>query len=265
MSYDRRWLETVGSEDSHGRAVWSLGVYSAEEPECLESSLASELFAKSLEALENISAPRALAFSALGINAYLASNHTLIHCTDTFERIASALKRRHKSNATENWPWLENEVTYDNARIPQALILAGHRLKDQEMMSFGLDSLDWLMKIQTSDKLEYFHPVGCNGWFPKGGSIALFDQQPLEATAMIDACISAFDITQDPKWYRYSKTCFQWFLGDNSLQYSVYDPLSGGCKDGIRPNEINQNQGAESTLCWLLGNLAFFKTNPPKT
>jgi len=262
MSYDRRWLESMGSEDSHGRAIWSLGVYSAEEPVSLESSLASELFAKSLNGLEEISASRALAFSILGIDAYLASTHTLISSKVIFERIALILKQRHKSNATGDWPWLENEVTYDNGRISQALLLAGHRLKDQEMMSFGLDSLEWLMKIQTSNKQKYFQPIGCNGWFPKGGSIALFDQQPLEATAMIDACFCAFDLTKDPKWYSYSKTCLQWFLGENSLQCSVYDPVSGGCKDGIRPNEINQNQGAESTLCWLLGYLAFFKMNP---
>ena len=104
MSFDRCWLEAMGSEDSHGRAVWSLGVYSAEEPGCLESSLAFELFAKSLDALEDISASRALAFSILGINAYLASNHTSIRCIEIFKRIASILKQRHKSNATVQWP-----------------------------------------------------------------------------------------------------------------------------------------------------------------
>ncbi len=236
MSYDRRWLENEGSEDSHGRAVWSLGVYSAEEPVCLESSLAYELFAKSLEALEDISASRALAFSALGIDAYLASNHSQIQCLNIFKRIASTLKHRHKSNANENWPWLENEVTYDNARISQALILAGHRLEDQEMKSFGLDSLEWLMEIQTSDKQKYFQPVGCDGWFPKGGSIALLDQQPLEATAMIDACFSAFDISRDPKWNSYAKLVYDgfWAITPCNIRYmtlyrvavkTVLDPM----------------------------------------
>lgn len=267
MSYDQRWLETVGSEDSHGRAVWCLGVRAGDKSEGGKKSLASDLFGASVDILKEFSSPRALSFAILGLDGYLTSKHNAVPCMDSFESAAVILKRRHKANATENWPWLEDKLTYDNARISHALILAGHRLNDNEMMSFGLRSLEWLMEIQTANKTKIFSPIGNGGWFPRGGTMALFDQQPLEATSMIDACFCAFELTQDPKWHSYSTTCLGWFLGDNCLQISVYDPVSGGCKDGVSVNEINENQGAESTLCWLLALLAFYQrmTKKPRT
>ncbi|VAX22492.1 Glycosyltransferase [hydrothermal vent metagenome] len=250
MSYDRRWLEDVGSDDSHGRSVWGLGVAVAFCGDKGQLGIAVNLFQRSLSALENLSAPRAIAFSLLGLHAYLRQFSGDTSVRRLREVLARKLMKMFTDNATDDWTWMEDTVTYDNARASHALILSGQWLQDNEMLSMGLASLEWLRKIQTTSEGS-FAPIGNNGWYPKGGAMARFDQQPLEACAMIDACIEAFNITRDDDWMSYANKLLNWYLGENDLHLALYDPATGGCRDGLEPQGVNENQGAESTLSWL--------------
>jgi uncharacterized protein YyaL (SSP411 family) len=150
-----------------------------------------------------------------------------------------------------DWPWFEDSVTYDNARLSQALLVSGARMGNEEMTAAGLRSLEWLFSIQVSEA-GYFSPVGANGFYTRGGPKAAYDQQPLEACGMVSACLEAERVTQDVRWAERAGRAFQWFLGHNHLQTSLYDATTGGCRDGLHENSVNENQGAESTLAFLL-------------
>ena len=250
LTYSRQWMEEIGSEDSHGRALWCLGkaVSFLDNPGHL--AMSTTLFKKALGAAENFLSPRAVAFCLVGMNAYL-----LKFAGDSeVRRIRGVLSDRlfdqFKSHATDNWPWLEDALNYANGKLPHALLLSGHRLQNKEMIEMGLTSLKWLLTIQTEDK--HFAPIGSNGWYEKGGPRARFDQQPLEANAMIEACVEAFNVTRDHCWFENATMCFNWFLGQNDLNMQLYDPKTGGCRDGLMADGINQNEGAESSLAWLL-------------
>lgn len=262
LSYDRQWLDSIGSEDCHGRAVWCLGNRAATEAESSES-VAAELFSESLYSLRHFDSLRGCAFAILGMEDYQAGNRKSIDCAPTFEYLADKLKKRTRERVDPNWPWPEDCLTYDNARIPHALIVAGNRLDDTELKNFGLNALHWLMDIQTCKRTNCFSPVGNEGWYCRGGVRARFDQQPLEAAAMVDACLAAFHLTRDSRWYDYAVTSLQWFLGFNTLGYSVYDPSTGGCSDAIMRDGMNRNEGAESTLSCLLALLAFYRLPEP--
>jgi hypothetical protein len=160
------------------------------------------------------------------------------------------LYKLFENNATDDWPWIENIVTYANAKLSHALLLSGQWMQRGDMVEMGLRSLEWLKEIQFKD--GHFSPIGNDGWFTKKGNRAMFDQQPIEAHAMIEACREAFNVTQEKKWNDIAVKCFRWFLGENDLKVSLYDPSTGGCRDGLTPDGANQNEGAESTLAWLL-------------
>ncbi len=251
MSYNRQWLEETGSEDSHGRSVWGLGVAVAFSKNKGQLGIAVNLFHRSLGALQSIRSPRAIAYSLIGLHAYLRQFGGDTRVRRLRELLARKLMKMFSGNITDDWPWIEEIVTYDNARVPHALILSGQWLQDNEMLSIGLKSLEWLKKIQTA-KEGHFAPVGNNGWYHKGGSMARFDQQPIESCAMIDACIEASKITRDDSWVSYAHRLLNWYLGENDLRLALYDHTTGGCQDGLEPQGVNENQGAESTLSWLI-------------
>ena len=257
MSYDRRWLDETGSDDSHGRSVWGLGMAVAFCHDKGPLGNAVNLFHRSLGALENITPPRAIAFSLMGLHAYLRQFGGDTQVRRLREILARKLMKMFRDNATEGWPWLEETVTYDNARLSHALILSGQWLQDHEMLSMGLKSLEWLKEIQT-DEEGHFAPIGNKGWYHKDGSIPRFDQQPLEACAMIDACVEAFNCTRDESWISYAYKLLNWYLGENDLRLPLYDYTTGGCRDGLEPHGVNENQGAESTLSWLMSLLALY-------
>jgi hypothetical protein len=258
MSYDHRWLEEEGSEDSHGRAVWGLGVTVALGREKGQVNFATELFHRSLGATGHFTHPRAIAFVIIGIHAYLCrySGDSLAR---KMRKILSArLMKQFRDFATETWPWCGEILTYDNARLPQALLLSGQWLPDHEMREMGLRSLDWLKKAQTDETGHYFAAIGNQGWFAKDGKKARFAQQPLEAAAMVDACIQAFNCTQDEKWIADAYRCLNWYQGENDLRIPLYDHSTGGCRDGLEAHGANENQGAESSLSWLMALLAIY-------
>ena len=251
MSYSREWLEEQGSEDSHGRSLWALGTVVGRSADPGRLSIAGDLFHAALPAVSSFSSPRAWAFALLGIEQYLHAFEGDRNVQTTGREIAERLLSLFRRTDQPDWPWCENRVTYCNARLPQALIASGSWIGDSAMTATGLQSLEWLMTIQrTAD--GYFAPVGTNGFFDRGMTAAAFDQQPVEACATVSACMHAFRVTGDHRWAEHARRAFTWFLGQNQLQQALYDPLSGGCRDALHADRLNENEGAESTLSFLL-------------
>lgn len=250
MTYSRNWVEEVGSEDSHGRAIWCLGKAVDYLDDAGHLAISITLFKNALNTVKNFHSPRAIAFSLIGMNAYLHKVSGDSEVRMIREILAKRLFNQFKDNKTDDWQWPENSLNYANGKLPHALILSGRRMDSKEMVNMGLNSLKWLLATQTEN--DHFTPVGCNGWYKKGGNRARFDQQPIEANAMIEACVEAFHVSRERKWFDNAVMCFNWFLGHNDLNMPLYDPKTGGCRDGLMADGINQNQGAESCLAWLL-------------
>jgi hypothetical protein len=165
--------------------------------------------------------------------------------------LAERLLALFRSSAHKDWPWCEDRLTYCNARLPEALLLSGQWMGDETMLATGLRSLDWLATIQTADD-GLFAPIGSDGFFHRGGSKAGFDQQSVEACGAVAVCLLSHRITGDEKWRIRALQAFNWFLGKNQLDEWVYVPATGGCRDGLHPDRPNENQGAESTLSFLM-------------
>jgi glycosyltransferase involved in cell wall biosynthesis len=252
LGYDRRWLEDVGSDDSHGRALWSLGKVLGHSRDAGLRGAAGRLFEAAVPATLTFTSPRAWAFSILGMQAYLdwfPGDRAIQAIRNTLaNRILDIYERSH----TATWKWFEKNLSYSNARLSQALILAGWRSDNQRMIEAGMDSLKWLVAEQHRDDAETFVPIGSNGFFVEGCEKARFDQQPVEACATISACLEVYRLTEESHWLNEAQHTFRWFLGKNDLQVSLYDATTGGCRDGLHPDRINENQGAESTLSFLM-------------
>ena len=251
MSYSREWLEAQGSDDSHGRALWTLGTVVGRAGEPGRQSLAGYLFHGALGAVLSMTSPRAWAYSLLGIDEYLGAfqGDTGVQALRT--KLAQRLLQLYNSQSGPDWPWFEDCVTYANARLSQALIVSGARMHDENMLTAGQQSLEWLVSIQTSSD-GYFAPIGSNGFYTRGGVKAHYDQQPIEACGMVSACLATYRITRAERWRARAVWAFRWFLGGNDLQRMIYDPSTGGCSDGLHSDRCNDNQGAEATLSFLL-------------
>ena len=251
MGFDRRWLEEHGSEDSHGRALWALGAVVGRTRSETLRAWAAPLFEEALPVAESFSSPRAWAFAILGLHEYLRAMEGDLLAARVREELAIRLLQLWQRVATPDWPWFEEIVSYDNARLSHALILSGRWTSNHEMQQAGLQSLRWLMENQRGEG-GCFRPIGSNGFWRKGGTPAEYDQQPVEAAAAVSACIEAFNTTSDPWWRAEAQRAFDWFLGSNDLNEFLYDAATGGCRDGLHANRANQNQGAESTLSFWL-------------
>lgn len=251
LSFDRRWLDERGSEDSHARALWALGVGVGRSPYRSFQVMAGQLFVLALPALMEFTSPRAWAFGLIGSHEYLQrlSGDSLV--TQARETLTSRLLELFERTAQPDWRWFEEELTYDNAKIAHALILSGRATGRQAVTERGLEALRWLTELQISEK-GYFRPIGSNGFYRRGGTRADFDQQPIEAQAMVSACLEAFRATADQWWYEQAERAFDWFIGWNDIGLEVYSPTTGGCRDGLHVDRVNRNQGAESTLAFLL-------------
>jgi glycosyltransferase involved in cell wall biosynthesis len=258
MSYERKWLESIGSEDAHGRALWALGVMAGWGRNPGQISVATNLFHDALPALESFSDSRAIAFPVLGMQAYLRQHDNDHEVRELRVSLVRRLQARFTQYATKDWQWHEAELNYDNARLPEALMACGRVINDDDMVKTGLRVLEWLRDIQIEPSGGWFAPIGNQGWYPRGGSKAQYDQQPLEAAAMIGACIEAYECTQRDEWVQLASTCFNWFLGKNDQQIKLYDHTSGGCRDGLMRDGVNENQGAESTLSYLTSLIAIY-------
>jgi len=252
LGYDRRWLEDVGSDDSHGRALWSLGTVLGASRDAGLRGAAGRLFEAAVPATLTFTSPRAWAYSILGMQAYLdwfPGDRAIQVVRNTLaNRLLDIYERSHSGT----WRWFEKSLSYSNARLSQALILAGWRSNNQRMIEAGMDSLKWLLAEQHRDDAEIFVPIGSNGFFVEGSEKARFDQQPVEACATVSACIEVYRLTEEGLWFEEAQRVFLWFLGKNDLHAPLYDAITGGCRDGLHPDRINENQGAESTLSFLM-------------
>lgn len=252
MSYDRRWLEAQGSEDSHGRTLWALGECARSDIDPSRRRWAAALFKTALPAVEEFQSPRAWAFTLLGLDAYCALVVGDLAAGRVRELLANRLVAAFKATETKDWRWFEDVLAYDNARLAQALLATGAALRRPPLVTIGLTSLRWLMALQTTPD-GYFRPVGTESFGVKQKTPQAFDQQPVEAAAAISACLAAWRVTGSREWTLGAMRAFDWFVGGNDLQTSLIDPGSGGCLDGLHPDRANENRGAESALSYLLG------------
>lgn len=251
LSYGRQWLESQGSEDSQGRALWALGAVVGRASDPGRHSLAGDLFHAALPAVTAFASPRAWAYGLLGIDEYLRAFRGDSAVEALREDLATRLFGLFQRSSGRDWAWFEDSVTYCNARLSQALIVSGTRMHRIDIVDAGLRSLEWLVSVQLSHEGD-FAPIGCNGFLARGGAAALFDQQPVEACTVTSACLTAYDVSGDARWMDHSARAFDWFLGRNVIQQWLYDPSTGGCRDGLHADRVNRNQGAEATLSFLL-------------
>lgn len=267
MAYDRRWLEDKGSDDCHGRSLLGLATVIGRSNHAGLRGLASQLVEAALPAIAALTSPRAWSFILLAIHEYLkrfAGDRTASNLRET---LAERLLECWRNHSSEDWPWFEGQLAYCNATLPHALLVSGHAMARDDMVAISLKALEWLAGQQiapnptlTNGKVHgkgiaahgHFVPIGSNGFYPRGGTRARFDQQPVEAHAMVSACLAAKASTGESKWGRHAHLAFDWFLGRNDLQLSLYNPATGGCRDGLHSDRLNQNEGAESTLAFLL-------------
>jgi hypothetical protein len=244
------WLDAVGSQDSQGRALLALGTAAGDIPESTLRLEARTLFGLAVPRAGPLTSPRAVASALLGCDAALVGGSDP-DTERTFARLAARLRRTFARASLEgDWPWPEATLTYENALLPHALLIAARRLGDPGLLRDGLRVLDWLIGVQTSTE-GCFSPIGNTGWFVRGGSRSQFDQQPIEATATILAAATAFDLTHDAHYRKAAEAAYGWFLGDNDLGIAIADVATGGCRDGLTVAHASLNQGAESTLMWL--------------
>jgi len=252
LDYNRRWLEVIGSEDCQGRALLALSVVlgrSGIEP---MRNLAGLMFDRALPSILETTSPRAWAFTLIGIHEYLRRYSGDRRAAQVRDELARRLLKLYRRVRSGDWFWFEDSLTYCNAVLPQAMIMCGQWIPDSEMTAAGLESLGWLAEIQcASPPGGHFVPIGSNGFYVRGSERARFDQQPVEAQAMVSACLEAYRSTGEQKWYEEARRAFEWFSGSNDLNLSVYDPSTGGCRDGLHSDRLNENQGAESTLAFL--------------
>jgi glycosyltransferase involved in cell wall biosynthesis len=251
MSYSRQWVEEAGSDDSHGRALWALGAVIGRSSDPGRRSLAGDLFHAALPAMDEIGSPRAWAYALLGIDHYLRAFRGDSNVQAVGLKLAEQLLALHREWSTDDWPWFEDRLTYCNPRLSQALLVAGEWTGRREMTETGLSSLEWIASVQRSNE-GYFAPVGSAGFYMRGGQRAWFDQQSVEAYVMVSACLEAQRVTGESRWADRARRSFSWYFGHNDLEQPVYDPATGGCRDGLHPDRVNENQGAEATLSFLL-------------
>ena len=250
MDYQRKWLEDAGSDDSHGRAILALGAVLSHSTTPSFNSMAGWLFEQALPSILVTTSPRAWAFALIGISEYSQRYSGDRMANQVSEELAGRLLRLYQSNRLDDWRWFERKLTYCNAALSHALLVCGKSIPNTAMTDAGLESLQWLAGLHRAEN-GHFVPIGSNGFYQFGSERARFDQQPIEAQAMVSVCLEAFKITGDKRWNKEARRAFEWFLGRNDLKLPLYDATTGGCRDGLHPDRPNENQGAESTLAFL--------------
>ena len=252
MGFSRTWLEASGSEDSHARTLWALGECARSDSSPSRRRWAASLFAEALRSAEAFRSPRAWAFTLLGLDAYCAAAPDDLRAREVRPVLADRLMTILASVETPEWVWFEEGLAYDNARLPQALIVTGMATQTRGYVDAGLRSLRWLM-IQQTASTGHFRPVGTAGFGERRKQARAFDQQPVEATATIAACLAAWRADDDSEWKAVAASAFAWFLGSNDLSVPLVDLQTGSCRDGLHPDRANENRGGESVVCYLLG------------
>ncbi|MHB9025730.1 MAG: glycosyltransferase [Armatimonadota bacterium] len=257
VSYARTHLDTGGSQDCQGQALWALGEASA-YPQDAIAHLAAEMFRRVLPYVTTDFPPHSLAYALLGLCAHAQYDH--VYAQRAARPLAAALQEHYLRARADGWEWFLPILTYANGRLPQALLCAGQLLEDDTLRGIGLRTLDFLRQETLCG--DFFSPVGCHGWYPRGKARASFDQQPINAGAMVEACLTAHQVTQQSVYADDALAAMGWFYGRNVHGLSLYDAQSGGCHDGLQCDGVNANQGAESTIVHLLAQLALLMQRP---
>ncbi|MEO7504218.1 MAG: glycosyltransferase family 4 protein [Sphingomicrobium sp.] len=255
MGFDRRWLEDAGSEDSNGRTLWALGVAGLKAVDRSMKAWARELYELAVDAMDPLHSPRAQAFAALGAIARIEHEPAHQPSLGAIERAGATMDMLHRRFARDGWDWYEPVLAYDNARLCEAHIRAGMALGRPDWVETGVRTLGWIESIQRGARGQ-FRPVGSESFGHRYAPPAAFDQQPLEASAMIDAAAAALKATGDARWHETAAAAFGWFVGDNEAGVPLAIPEHGSCYDGLMRHGINRNQGAESILSLHLAAIA---------
>lgn len=251
LSYEKKWFEEKGSEDSNGRALWALGTIINRSKNQQLQNWAADIFIRAITNVEHFTSPRAWAFILLGITEYLSKfsgDRFANQLRDEFEK---RLVNLFKIVSSNDWKWFENYLTYSNAKLSLGLITSGINFGNQEVLSIGLESLRWLCDVQKSASGN-FAPIGNDGFYHRGQKRAWYDQQPIEAFSTVAASLKAYEATKDNIWLKEARLAFEWFLGRNDNQIALVEHNSGACRDGLHIDRVNSNMGAESTLSYLL-------------
>ena len=254
MSFDQIFLDDEGSEDCLGRVLWACGEALAANIHENVKKVARRLFDDAVRWLPTITSLRGRAYAMIGCYFYLLAEPEASAIRAHLEAMADAICAMFRANATEDWTWFDPFLTYSNGIPPRALILAYQVTGKEEYLDAAIRSLDFLNRMTVIDGIH--QPIGCNGWYVRGGERAWFDQQPVDPMSALMANLAAYDVTSDRKYLEQARIAFDWFFGENSLGEPLYDPVTGGCFDGLTPSGPNSNQGAESTICCLLAQLA---------
>ncbi|MEM0465347.1 MAG: glycosyltransferase [Candidatus Pacearchaeota archaeon] len=240
------------SEDSFGRAIWSLGFTINKSIDPLLVDKAKKIFEKSFNYIDKINSPRAKAFTILGLYYHYKSSENE-KILSKLKKIANDLLEHYKKESSEDWQWFESYLTYSNAKLPEAMFLAYDASGEIEYLNVAKKTLDFLTNLMFIE--GEFSPIGQNGWYKRNGERAFFDQQPLDVSSMVTAYLTACNITKNKEYYKNAVLAFNWFLGKNHLKQMIYDETTGGCYDGLGKHSVNLNQGAESTISYLIARI----------
>ncbi|WP_017672067.1 glycosyltransferase family 4 protein [Blastomonas sp. AAP53] len=249
MGFERNWLEAVGSEDSCGRTLWAIGITARHARDAGMRRWACELFANTAESALGFQSPRAIAFAMLGAASLAQAQPKHVLADAIVQQGAERLQALHAAVARPGWNWFEDVLAYDNCRLSEAMLRAGVHLGNDAMIACGLETLEWMMGVQTAPQ-GHFRPVGSNSFGQSYARPKVFDQQPVEIWATIDAVAAAWDVTRDPHWLIHARRAYDWFDGHNDRSVIIGDPLTGTSMDGINPRGPNLNEGAESVLAY---------------
>lgn len=254
MTYQRMFLDADGTEDCFGRCLWGTGVAaSADIPECMRT-VARKVFDASVAWVGDLVSPRARAYSMVGMCEYMRARRDTIDILDKIRALADSLEALFREYSSDDWIWFEPYMTYGNAILPVSMLLAGSITGESRYTDIGIGTLDFLTDATIIDgRLEI---IGNDGWFMKGGERSWYDQQSIDAGYAVYTYTTAHSLLGDAKYLDHAFTCYDWFFGNNRSEMSVYEPHSGGCRDGINPSGVNENQGAEACFSFLLAQLA---------
>jgi hypothetical protein len=251
MGYDRRFSEERGSEDCFGRCVWALGFAASRTGLPKEiRGVADELLSQTVSGCETLTYLRAKAYAVIGLNHW--QGHRSL---ELVTRLSNEIIDSYERHATSDWKWFEDEITYCNAILPWAMLIAHETTGEKRYLKAGTESLDFLLNATFAD--DVFRPVGCKGWYPKNQTPAEFDQQPVEACETLLACLKAHKVTGKERYRKRAEQCLAWYTGRNTQKVSLIDPDTGGCRDGLTSEKFNLNEGAESLISWMIASLAW--------
>jgi hypothetical protein len=253
MDYTKVAVEDRGSEDSFGRTIMALGYLINEGPASLVVKTGIGIFIKAVPHIDRLVSIRGIANSIIGVCQFIKFNYPDDTKANLVTKLANRMMQMYEENKRQNWHWFEPILTYDNAILPLALLNAYEITGNKDYLSVGMESISFLESKVFHDNMV--SPIGNDGWFPREGVAARFDQQGIDIMAMVLMYQQAFRLTRDTKYQTRMYQSFQWFLGKNDLGVSLYDPSTGGCADGLHSEGINQNQGAESTIAYWISHL----------